>query len=153
MMSGMDTMAVVDRAWPLLNRLVGVHVAAYRLTGGLIGHQLPGSPPMLLLEHTGARTGQSRTTPLVYVADGPDIVIVASKGGHPRDPAWLHNLRANPDATIQVGRERRPVRARVATADERRRLWPKAVATYPGYRGYQERTEREIPLVILEPRT
>jgi deazaflavin-dependent oxidoreductase (nitroreductase family) len=153
MMSGMDTMAVVDRAWPLLNRLVGVHVAAYRLTGGLIGHQLPGSPPMLLLEHTGARTGQSRTTPLVYVADGPDIVIVASKGGHPRDPAWLHNLRANPDATIQVGRERRAVHARVATPDERRRLWPKALATYPGYRGYQERTEREIPLVILEPRT
>jgi deazaflavin-dependent oxidoreductase (nitroreductase family) len=151
-MSGMDKMQLVDRAWPILNRLVGVHVAAYRLTGGLIGHQLPGSPPMLLLDHVGARTGKARTTPLVYVADGPDVVIVASKGGHPRDPAWLHNLRANPDATIQVGPTRRPVRARVASSDERRRLWPKAVATYPGYSGYQERTAREIPLVILEPR-
>ena len=151
-MSGVDTMALVDRAWPVLNRLVGLHVAAYRLTGGLIGHQLPGSPPMLLLEHTGARTGRSRTTPLVYVADGSDVVIVASKGGHPRDPAWMHNLRAHPDVTIQVGATRRPVRARVATPDERRRLWPMAVATYPGYRGYQERTDREIPLVVLEPR-
>jgi deazaflavin-dependent oxidoreductase (nitroreductase family) len=149
----MDTMQIVDRAWPVLNRLVGLHVAAYRLTGGLIGHQLPGSPPMLLLEHTGARTGRSRTTPLVYVADGRDVVIVASKGGHPRDPAWLHNLRAHPDVTIQVGATRRAVRARVATADERGRLWPKALATYPGYRGYQERTDREIPLVVLEPRS
>jgi deazaflavin-dependent oxidoreductase (nitroreductase family) len=152
-MWGMDTMQLVDRSWPVLNRLVGLHVAAYRLTGGLIGHQMPGSPPMLLLDHKGARTGQARTTPLVYVSDGDDVVIVASKGGHPRHPAWLYNLRANPDTTIQIGSQRRAVRAREATPDERRRLWPKALAVYPGYRGYQERTEREIPLVILSPRT
>ncbi|MGZ4173643.1 MAG: nitroreductase/quinone reductase family protein [Solirubrobacteraceae bacterium] len=100
----------------------------------------------------GAKSGVRRTTPLVYVRDDPDVVIVASKGGHPRHPAWYHNLLANPDTTVQIGRARRPVYARVATAADRERLWPKAVATYSGYTGYQERTEREIPLVILEPR-
>ncbi len=148
----MDRMNIVDRAWPVLRRLAAGHVAAYRATGGLVGHRLPGGPPMLLLDHRGARTGQSRTTPLVYVEDGEDTVIVASKGGNPRHPAWFHNLLANPDTTIQVGRERRPVTARVASAAERDRLWPKALETYPGYCSYQERTERQIPLVILEPR-
>lgn len=149
-MHRVDRMSAIDRAWPVLNRLIGAHVAIYRLTGGLVGHRFRGSPPMLLLDHRGARTGQQRTSPLVYVKDGQDFVIVASKGGHPRHPAWYHNLIANPDTTIQVGRERRAVRARVATPAERGRLWPKAVATYGGYRGYQERADREIPLVILE---
>lgn len=107
---------------------------------------------MLLLDHVGARSGRRRTTPLVYVDDSPNVVIVASKGGHPRHPAWFHNLRANPETTVQIGTSRRRVRARVATPQERERLWPMAVATYSGYRGYQERTDREIPLVVLEPR-
>ncbi len=107
---------------------------------------------MLLLDHIGAKSDIKRTTPLVYVADDPDVVIVASKGGHPRHPAWYHNLRANPNTTIQIGSDRRAVHARVATPQERERLWPKAVATYAGYQGYQQRTDREIPLVILEPR-
>ncbi len=149
----MDYMAVADRLWPVLNRLMKGHVTAYRATGGLIGPRLPGAPPMLLLDHTGAKSGRRRTSALVYVRNGDDLVLVASKGGHPRHPAWFHNLRANPDATVQVGRERRPVRARVATPQERRRLWPKAVATYRGYEGYQRRTDREIPLVILGPRS
>jgi F420H(2)-dependent quinone reductase len=148
----MDVMRVADRMWPVLNRLMKGHTAVYRLTGGLIGHSFPGSPPMLLLDHVGAKSGQRRTTPLVYVRDGDDIVIVASKGGHPKHPAWLHNLRAHPDTTIQVGSEHRAVRAREATAEERKRLWPKAVETYGGYAGYQERTDRVIPLVILERR-
>lgn len=108
---------------------------------------------MLLLEHVGARSGRRRTTPLVYVDDPPNVVIVASKGGHPRNPAWYHNLRAHPDTEVQIGSEHRRVRAREATAAERQRLWPMAVATYSGYTGYQERTSREIPLVVLEPRT
>lgn len=128
------------------------HVALYRATGGRIGHRIPGLPPMLLLDHVGARSGTRRTSALAYVADGENLVLVASKGGHPRHPAWFHNLVANPDTTAQVGSERRPVRARVATPGERRRLWPKAVEAYGGYRDYQERTAREIPLVILEPR-
>jgi deazaflavin-dependent oxidoreductase (nitroreductase family) len=144
-------MSLVDRSWPVLRRLGGIHTHVYRLTGGLVGHRFPGAPPMLLLNHVGAKSGTRRTTPLLYVDDEPNIVLVASKGGNPRNPAWFHNLRANPDTTIQVGAERRAVHARVATPEERRRLWPKAVATYSGYKGYQARTSREIPLVILEP--
>ena len=128
------------------------HTTAYRLTGGLIGHRFPGAPPSLLLEHVGAKSGTKRTSPLTYLADGDDLVLVASKGGNPRNPAWFHNLRAYPDVTVQVGSKRRAVRARVATPEERERLWPKVVDLYGGYAGYQRRTEREIPLVILEPR-
>jgi deazaflavin-dependent oxidoreductase (nitroreductase family) len=79
-------------------------------------------------------------------------VIVASKGGYPQHPAWFHNLKANPDTRVQVKHRRIPVRARVATPEERERLWPKVVEAYKGYAVYQKRTEREIPLVILEPR-
>jgi deazaflavin-dependent oxidoreductase (nitroreductase family) len=147
-----DPLRIADHSWPILRRLMGVHALVYRATGGLIGHRFPGTPPMLLLDHVGARSGAERTTPLVYVEDGPNVVLVASKGGYPRNPAWFHNLRAHPETTVQIGSERRAVRARVAGPEERRRLWPKAVAVYRGYQGYQERTEREIPLVILEPR-
>jgi deazaflavin-dependent oxidoreductase (nitroreductase family) len=108
---------------------------------------------MLLLDHVGAKSGAKRTSPLLYYRDGDNVVIVASKGGYPKHPAWFHNLGANPDTTVQIGSEVRPVHARIATADERKRLWPKAVETYGGYREYQERSRgREIPLVILEPR-
>ncbi len=131
---------------------MGLHTIVYRATAGLVGHRLPGGPSMLLLDHVGARSGTQRTTPLVYVEDGDDLVLVASKGGHPRNPAWFHNLLAHPETTVQVGSARRRVRARVATPGERERLWPKAVSAYSGYAGYQRRTDREIPLVILEPR-
>jgi deazaflavin-dependent oxidoreductase (nitroreductase family) len=131
---------------------MGLHTAIYKATGGRIGHRLPGAPSTLLLNHVGARSGTQRTSPLTYFRDGENLVIVASKGGYPKNPAWYHNLRANPDTTVQVGTERRPVHARVADPQEHKRLWPKAIETYSGYRGYQERTEREIPLVILEPR-
>jgi len=107
---------------------------------------------MLLLDHVGARSGTRRTTPLAYIEDGKNYVIVASKGGHPRHPASFHKLNANPETTIQVGAERIPVTAKVATPAQRQRLWPKVVRAYGGYAGYQERTDREIPLVILAPR-
>lgn len=141
-----------DRLWPVFNRMVSLHVAVYRATGGRIGHRFPGVPPMLVLDHVGARTGSRRTTVLAYMPDGDDVVLVASKGGHPRHPAWFHNLRANPDTTIQVGSDRRAVHAHVATPEERARLWPKVLEAYGGFGDYQKRTEREIPLVILEPR-
>jgi deazaflavin-dependent oxidoreductase (nitroreductase family) len=128
------------------------HVLVYRLSGGLVGEHVPGLPPMLLLDHVGAKSGRRRTNPLVYIRDGENFVLVASRGGAQRNPAWFHNLRANPDTSIQVGRRRHAVRARTATGDERARLWPKAVAAYGGYADYQRRTSREIPLVILEPR-
>ena len=141
-----------DKAWPVLNRLMGLHTAAYRATRGRIGHRIPGLPPMLLLDHVGAKSGTRRTSPLLYVADGDDAVIIASKGGYPKHPAWFHNLRANPETTVQIGAERRPVRARTASSEERARLWPRAVEAYSGYADYQRKADREIPVVILEPR-
>src|SRR3989442_13301704 len=113
--------------WRLFNQFTRGHVLAYRLTRGLVGHHIPGVPQVLLLDHVGAKSGKKRTTPLSYLDDGDDVVLVASKGGHPKHPAWFHNLRANPDTTIQVGSRRTPVTARVATAEERERLWPKVV--------------------------
>ena len=119
----------------------------------MIGHRIPGvGAPMLLLDHVGAKSGKQRTSPLLYIPDGERVAIIASKGGHPRHPAWFHNLRANPDATVQVRSERRPVRARIATGEERARLWRRAVELWPAYADYQARTEREIPVVVLDPR-
>ena len=107
---------------------------------------------MLLLDHVGAKSGTHRTSPLVYGRDGQDLILVASKGGYPKNPAWFHNLMAHPDTTVQVGSERRDVHARVASAGERGRLWELMLGVYSGYADYQRRTEREIPLVVLEPR-
>jgi F420H(2)-dependent quinone reductase len=148
----MDYLDLADRSWPVLRRAMGAHTVIYRLSGGLIGHRFPGAPPMLLLDHVGARSGTRRTSPLVYANDGENVVLVASKGGYPKNPAWFHNLMANPDTTVQIGPRRRDVHARVATPAERERLWPLVVSVYSGYEDYQRRTDREIPLVVLEPR-
>jgi deazaflavin-dependent oxidoreductase (nitroreductase family) len=132
---------------------MGVHTFLYQRTGGRLGHTIPGVPgKMLLLDHVGAKSGTKRTSPLLYVKDGANVVIVASKGGFPKNPAWFHNLMANPDTTVQIGSEQRPVHARVAAPEERERLWDMAVAAYHGYEDYRARTDREIPLVVLEPR-
>src|SRR3954469_3591625 len=133
-------------------RLMGGHTFIYKATGGVIGHKAPGLPPMLLLDHVGAKSGTKRTTPLVYIDDGDDIFIVASKGGYPKNPAWFHNLKANPETTVQVGTEKRQVRAREARPDERDRLWKLMLRVYKGYDDYQKRTDRQIPLVVLERR-
>ena len=148
----MNYLDLADRSWPLLRRLMGGHAAIYRATNGLIGHRVPGAPPTLLLDHVGAKSGKRRTSPLAYGQDGEDLILVASKGGYPKNPAWFHNLRAHPDTSVQVGSRRLQVHAHVANAQERTRLWPKMVKLYGGYEGYQARTEREIPLVILSPR-
>jgi deazaflavin-dependent oxidoreductase (nitroreductase family) len=148
----MDYLKLADRSWPVLRRLMGGHTAVYRATNGLIGHRFPGSPPMLLVDHVGAKTQRRRTSPLVYAEDGENLILVASKGGYPKHPAWFHNLMANPDTQVQIGPRRRNVHARVADPEERERLWPKVVQVYGGYEDYRRRTDREIPLVILEPR-
>lgn len=133
---------------------MGLHTALYKASGGRLGHTIPGVPgKMLLLDHKGAKSGTERTSPLLYFRDGDDLVIVASKGGFPKHPAWYHNLKANPDTTVQVASHHLPVHARVANPQERERLWPMAVKSYHGYEDYAARSKgREIPLVILQPR-
>jgi len=152
----MGYLDLADRTWPVLRRLMGVHALAYRASGGLIGKWIPGvGAPMLLLDHVGAKSGVERTVPLLYVPDpegGEEIAIIASKGGFPKHPAWFHNLKANPDTTVQIGRERRPVHARVATGAEREKFWNRAVELWNQYADYQERTERQIPVVVLDRR-
>jgi F420H(2)-dependent quinone reductase len=153
MSSGDRMRELGDRAWPVLRRVMAGHTFVYRASGGLIGHKIPGTPPTLLLTHVGAKSAQKRISPLTYTrGEGDDLVLVASKGGYPKNPAWFHNLKAHPDTEVQVGREHRQVHARVATPEERERLWPRVVDNYGGYAEYQKRTERTIPLVILERR-
>ncbi len=141
---------------PLLERFVGailhVHQWLYETTDGRIGATL-GGRPMLLLRTVGRRTGLPRTAALLYVRDGDAWVVVASKGGAPQHPGWFHNLRADADVEIQVGRDRIPVRARVAEGEERARCWAEADRVNQGtYETYQARTDRRIPVVILEAR-
>jgi deazaflavin-dependent oxidoreductase (nitroreductase family) len=148
-----DFLKIADRCWPLLGPLMRAHGAVYRATRGRFGGRLPGVPPMLALDHVGARSGKRRTTPLVYMPDGDNFLVVAAKGGHPENPAWLHNLRAHPDTEIQIGSRRITVHATEADAEQRRRLWPIAASYNSHWRHYQRRTRREIPLVILAPRS
>ncbi len=141
-----------DQLWPVTNRLGRAHAYLYRKTGGRLGGTVPGGPGrMLLLDHVGAKSGTLRTSPLLYGKDGDDLVLVASKGGFPQHPAWFHNLRANPETYVQVGSERRRVRARVATGEDRERLWAEMTSLWAGYDDYKARAEREIPIVVLEP--
>lgn len=135
-------------------RSTRIHVALYRRTNGRIGAGVPGEPGarILLLDHIGAKTGIRRTSPLVYYADGDRLAIVASKAGQPNHPGWYHNLKANPDTTIRIGGDTHPVRARVATEEERITLWPEFVAIFPAYDFYRHHAaNRTIPIVILEP--
>lgn len=147
-----DFFRIADHSWPVLGRLFRGHTAVYRATGGRLGHRLPGVPPMLLLDHVGAKSGKHRTTPLVYMPDGDRFIVVAAKGGHPENPAWLYNLRAHPDTEIQIGKRRIGVHVREAQGEERRTLWPQALAYTAHWRRYARRTQRTIPLLILEPR-
>ncbi|HEY1355369.1 MAG TPA: nitroreductase/quinone reductase family protein [Solirubrobacterales bacterium] len=136
-------------------RLTKVHVALYRRSRGRLAGHLPGWPGarIVLVDHIGAKTGRERTSPLMYHEDGDRVVVAATKGGQPTNPAWFHNLMANPETTIQIGAETREVRARRATEEERERLWPGFVAFYPGYEFFRTNAgDREIPIVILEPR-
>jgi len=126
------------------------HVRRYLETNGEIGYRWKEDAPIAILFTTGRTTGGRRANPLIFGRDGDDVVLVASKGGHPRNPAWFHNLRANPETIVQVGRERRPVRARVATPEEKAEMWKTMVAEWPQYDAYQRKTSREIPIIVLE---
>lgn len=149
--SGMfrDRSSVRDRASRAMNR---THRAIQFLSGGRLGWRAFGMP-VVELTTTGRKSGQPRKTMLTTpVHDDRRVVLVASYGGDDRHPAWFLNLRDHPDVEITVNGEHRKMRARVATGEERAELWPHIVETYKGYGEYQSRTDREIPVVILEPR-
>lgn len=134
-------------------------VWVYRKTNGRIGGKwrigagFRKPVPTLLLEHRGRKSGRLFTVPLLYLRDGQDLVVVASQGGLPHHPQWYRNLVACPDAIAQIGGERRPVHAATADAQERSRLWPRLVELYADFDTYQSWTEREIPVVVLRPRS
>ena len=130
--------------------VTAVHRAVYRLSGGRVGGRLAGMP-VLLLTTRGRTTGRPRTVPLTWFPDGDSAVLVASYGGDDRHPGWYRNLCADPRVEVTQGRRRRALTARTATPEERDRLWPSIVATYPGYARYQDRTSRHIPLVVVSP--
>jgi deazaflavin-dependent oxidoreductase (nitroreductase family) len=126
------------------------HTRKYRETGGQQGHDWQGTQT-LILTTTGRKSGETRDAPLIYGRNGEDYLIVASKGGAPQPPGWQLNLEANADAEIQVHADRLKVRARIATAEEKPALWKIMTKEWPAYDEYQTKTDREIPVVILEP--
>jgi deazaflavin-dependent oxidoreductase (nitroreductase family) len=141
----------------IIKAMATANVWLYRRTGGRVGGTwrigagFRDPVPICLLEHRGRRTGRLRTTPLVYLEDGDRIVVVASQAGRPEHPMWYLNLLADPDVTVQVGRRRRSMRARVVEGDERSALWRRLVDLYADYDSYQSWTDRVIPVVVLEP--
>jgi F420H(2)-dependent quinone reductase len=134
-------------AWKLGS---GAHAGVYRATGGKLFGRM-GKSPILLLNTVGRKSGKKRTSPLLYAMDGEDFVIIASKGGASAHPAWYLNLMANPEATVEIEDREVRVRAEEADSEEKSRLWQKMVEMYPAYDAYQEKTEREIPLLVLRP--
>jgi F420H(2)-dependent quinone reductase len=128
-----------------------LHVSLYRLTNGRVGGRFIAGTPILLLTTTGRKTGKRRTRPLAYVRDEDRYVLCASNGGSPTHPGWYHNLSATGRAEIQVGPERVAVNARTADPAERSRLFPRFVEMYKGYGAYEDKTSRQIPLVLLTP--
>jgi deazaflavin-dependent oxidoreductase (nitroreductase family) len=138
-----------DLSWKALN---AAHRVLLGITRGHVGWSARGMP-VLELTTIGRRSGRSRSVMLPSpVQDGESWVIVASRGGDDHHPAWFLNLRERPDVEVSLqGTPKQPMRARIATPEERTRLWPQVTAIYPGYAGYQEKADREIPLVLLEP--
>jgi F420H(2)-dependent quinone reductase len=126
-------------------------VPIYRLSRGRLLNKL-GRAPILLLTTTGRRSGELRTAPVLYLRSGEHVAIIGSNAGNVRAPAWAFNLQTNPDAEIQIRSDRRPVRARVAGGEERADLWRRMTEQYPGFDDYDERTDRDIFVFVLEPR-
>ena len=137
---------VVIRFMSRLNKLV------YRVSGGKLLNTWPRGGAIGILGHKGRKSGEMFTSPLVYLPDGQRLVVIASKGGMPKHPLWYLNLRANPDCEFEIGSTKRSYRARTASPDEKKALWPRILAMNPDFDAYQARTTREIPVVILDPR-
>ena len=143
----------------IIKVMSNAHTWLYRRSNGRLGKKwhvgsaLRHGVPVCLVTTIGRKSGVARTVPLLHMADGDNVVLVASQGGLPTNPAWYLNLQADPDVTVQLGRSTRRMRARTARPDERARLWPKLVEVYADYESYQSWTDREIPVVFCEPVT
>jgi deazaflavin-dependent oxidoreductase (nitroreductase family) len=125
-------------------------IEEFRANGGKVGGRFEGAP-LLLLTSTGAKSGEARTTPVMYLSDGERMVIFASKAGSPSNPAWYHNLLANPSATVEVGAETLAVQVSIAAGEERERLYNQQAELYPQFVDYAQKTTRQIPVVVLQP--
>ncbi|HEX9066583.1 MAG TPA: nitroreductase family deazaflavin-dependent oxidoreductase [Streptosporangiaceae bacterium] len=125
-------------------------ISEFRANGGRVGGQFEGAP-LLLLHTTGAKSGQERVNPVMYRTDGESLVVFASKAGADTNPDWYHNLQANPAASVEVGTQTKQVQARIASPQERERLWSAQKQEWPGFADYETKTSRQIPVVILEP--
>ncbi len=134
-----------DGAAKVLSR---AHSCLYTRSGGRLGSKFR-KAPVLLLTTTGRKSGKARTAPLLYLRDGERLVVVASYGGDDRAPAWFHNLVADPQVTVEIGRTKRTMSAALAEPADRERLWSRLVAMYGSYENYQKRTDREIPVIFL----
>jgi deazaflavin-dependent oxidoreductase (nitroreductase family) len=137
-----------DNAPPAMNDFNRKIIEDFRANGGKVGPPFEGAP-MILVNHTGAKSGRSYTTPLVYLPDGEDWVIIASKAGSPTHPDWYHNLKAHPEVTIEVGTEKLAARATEVTGAERDELYARQVAVMPGFAEYAEKAGRVIPVIRL----
>ncbi len=129
-----------------------INVWLFRASSGRLGSRFRYGAPVCLVTTIGRRSGEPRTIALIYLADGEDIVLVASKGGMSQHPMWYLNLEANPACEVQLGAEMRKMHSRRASGDEKQALWPRLNALYPEYDDYQARTTRDIPVLILSPR-
>jgi deazaflavin-dependent oxidoreductase (nitroreductase family) len=124
-------------------------IEEFRTKAGRVGGQFDGAP-LLLLHTTGAKSGEARVHPMMYQADGDKLVVFASYAGRPKNPAWFHNLVSGGPAAVEVGTERFDVTARVTEGAEREKYWSKQKQDYPGFAEYEQKTAREIPVVVLE---
>ena len=146
-----STEAELRRMKPFLKLMSVANTWVFRASGGRLGAKFKGGAPVGLLTTTGRKSGALRTTPLIYLADAERIVLVASQGGMPRNPLWYDNLAARSEVTFRTPKGERRYRAHTAAATEKAALWPKLVAIYRDYDDYQQRTDREIPVVVLVP--
>jgi deazaflavin-dependent oxidoreductase (nitroreductase family) len=139
-------------ARPLIRVMSLLNTWVYRWSGGRVGGKFLRGAPVCLLTTTGRRSGQPRTTPLLYLERGDDVVLVASQGGMSKHPVWYLNLEKHPDVEIQIGAQTRRMRARRVAPEEKAALWPELVKMYPDYDDYQARTDRDIPVIVCSPR-
>lgn len=135
---------------PVVRLATWLNVQVYKISGGRLAGRMEGAP-VCLVTMTGRKTGRRRTIALMYNAHGEQVLLVASLGGSPKHPVWYHNLKANPEITVQIGRRKQKMSVHEADATEKRELWPVVVRNYPSFASYQRRTTRDIPIMVCSP--